>query len=99
MSECRSTIKKVVRDMARGKAFPHCAFVSADGSNGSDDIIKTRMYLHKIKGGDKHCPDGETKRNPISTNSNAFCNAIEIKIKEGYVADKDHETQIFFYEK
>ena len=32
-SACQSTIKKVHRDLARGKAFPHCSFIG-DSKNG-----------------------------------------------------------------
>lgn len=46
VSECQSTIKKVVKDMARGKSFPHCTM--SDGVN-QNDIIKVNTYKKKKK--------------------------------------------------
>lgn len=53
-SECQPTILKVKRDLARGKSFPSCSFLSNDdgsvgGQNGSPKIwtehTKKRVYV------------------------------------------------------
>lgn len=59
LSECQSTIKKVYKDLAKGKSFPHCSFIggSNDGNsqNANDPAIskftthngKDNVYLFK----------------------------------------------------
>ncbi|MCL1624207.1 hypothetical protein M2R47_08160 [Moraxella sp. Tifton1] len=53
--ECQSTIRKVTRDLARGKSFPVCPMISnADGSiggqNGSQKLwtqnTRKRVYVY-----------------------------------------------------
>ncbi|MBE9401730.1 hypothetical protein IQR32_10330 [Acinetobacter albensis] len=49
ISECQSTISDVKKDLAKGKGFPHCSFVSGnkDGSmGGSDGQSKISSYTH-----------------------------------------------------
>lgn len=46
ISECQSTINDVKKDLAKGKGFPHCSFVSnnPDGSIGGADQPKISTY-------------------------------------------------------
>lgn len=46
VSECQSTINKVVKDMARGKSFPHCTM---SGDVNQNDIINVKTYKKKKK--------------------------------------------------
>lgn len=49
VSECQSTISDVKKDLAKGKGFPHCSFVSSnqDGSvGGGEGQPKISSYTH-----------------------------------------------------
>ena len=49
ISECQSTIRDVKKDLAKGKSFPHCSFVSNDqdgSTTGHDGQSKISSYTH-----------------------------------------------------
>ena len=98
VAECQDTIKKVIRDMAKGKGFPHCSMVGVPSSDGSSSFVKTSMYT-AVSPSPSKCHDGETK--PFSQSlgySRAYyCKVIEINIPADYAVDKEHQRQLFNY--
>lgn len=81
--------------MARGKAFPHCSFLST-----SD--VSTSSYQTRVNYNDKYCPDGETVPSKVNSSSRGkygYCNTIELKINPEYSADEEHQIQKFYYQK
>ena len=95
VSECQPTIKRVLKDLSKGKGFPHCSFVNGDGSSGSgDDFVSTRLFTEQSN--KPICRDGVTKGRR-SFGRSYTCKTIEIKIKPEYAADKAYQTQYFNY--
>ncbi len=86
--------------MAKGKGFPHCSFVSDDGAvtGSSEGMVTTKRYDLSI-GKKKQCPDGETKPYFNIATKQYYCRTIEINIDPAYSADKEHQKQLFFWEK
>ncbi|MDV7561107.1 hypothetical protein R4576_18075 [Acinetobacter baumannii] len=44
ISECQPTINKVLKDLSRGKSFPHC-----DMAGGGESPIRVESYVKKKK--------------------------------------------------
>lgn len=63
VSECQPTIKRVLKDLAKGKGFPHCSMVSGSSSGGvsgsSEDFVNVRLYNERWRSG--VCRDGQTR--------------------------------------
>lgn len=57
INECQPTIKRVMRDLAKGKGFPHCTFVDAKGGQ-SQIVEQTGRYTNTIGKDSNVCPDG-----------------------------------------
>lgn len=93
VSECQPTIKKVLKDLAKGKGFPHCSMVGSSGSAGgsSSDLVSVRQYTERSRS--SICRDGETRA--IRTIGGYYCKTIEINIKPDYAADVSHQKQYF----
>lgn len=93
VSECKPTIKKVIKDMSRGKSFPHCSLVNSSGqeTGGTGDIIQVSQYRERWGSG--VCRDGETR--PYRKNKKWYCNTIEFNVKPQYAADKSHQQQFY----
>ena len=52
ISECQSTIRDVKKDLAKGKSFSHCSFVSNDqdgSTTGHDGHLRSHL-IHIIIG-------------------------------------------------
>lgn len=110
VSECQPTIKKVIRDMAKGKGFPHCSLVGGGSSssgaiglgesgttkNLTDSMITVKRYTETQRRGGM-CKDGETQARRIF-NSYYVCPTIEINIPPEYSADEKHQKQIYNYQ-
>lgn len=99
VAECQSTIRKVIKDMAKGKGFPSCTFVSSNGgvAGSSDDKVSTRRYKQYVPYNQKYCQDGETR--PTKTvMRKAYCKTIEINISPDYAASPEHVKQYFNYD-
>ena len=47
VDECQSTINSVLRDLAKGKPFPHCQL--AGGTNENPISVQTRKKRGKVK--------------------------------------------------
>lgn len=105
VSQCQPTIKKVIRDMAKGKPFPHCTLVGGGSSSGGgsnntvtdpNSIITVKRYTEtQRKGG--LCKDGETNSRRIFSGYH-ICPTIEINIPPEYSADEKHQKQIYNYQ-
>lgn len=96
VSECKPTIKRVLKDLAKGKGFPHCSFSGPNGNSGSSDsLVSTNRFRDYVPRGRSYCPDGETR--PRRLSHTAYCNTIEIKIDPSIAADQDHQRQYFNY--
>lgn len=95
VSECQPTIKKVLKDMAKGKVFPHCGFAGANGSaNGSsDNMVSTRMFNERWPR--PICRDGQTRAARVFNGYQ--CKTIEIKVDPKFAADPLHQVQYFNY--
>lgn len=102
VSECQPTVKKVIRDMSKGKPFPHCkmtgssSFGSSNGSNTpkeTKDMITVKHYTQRQK--NRICQDGVT----VGTRTfvGYSCKTIEINVKPEYAADKSHVQQFYNY--
>ncbi|MGD9569839.1 MAG: hypothetical protein AB7V48_16260 [Sedimentibacter sp.] len=94
VSECQPTIKRVLKDLAKGKGFPHCSFVNFNGSTGSSEgMVSTRLYTERTNS--RTCRDGQTK----ATRSfmGYYCKTIEINIDPKFAASPDHQKQYFNY--
>lgn len=93
VSECQPTIKKVLRDLAKGKSFPHCKMVGGSGgsSSSSGDFVSVRHYTERSNR--SICRDGETRA--IRTIGGYYCKTIEINIKPEYAADPSHQKQYY----
>ncbi|MFL1616232.1 hypothetical protein GHT89_16680 [Acinetobacter baumannii] len=48
VSECQPTINKVLRDLARGKSFPHCQMAGANGAS-NENPIRVEKYVKRKK--------------------------------------------------
>ena len=94
VSECQPTIKKVIKDMAKGKPFPHCSFVTANGKT-ENDAISANLQTIRVNKSDKFCPDGVTK--PTSSFMSKNCKAIKVEIKAEYTLSHQAETQYYYY--
>ncbi|WEV50248.1 hypothetical protein OZX61_12680 (plasmid) [Acinetobacter sp. ESL0695] len=100
VAECQSTIRKVLRDLAKGKGFPICTF---DGPRktiqSSENLVSTRLY-RKPWGTRNVCPDGQTmpKRWSHYSLKNYYCPTIEIKLDPSIVADKSYLIQEYNYD-
>lgn len=92
LSECQPTIKRVLKDLSKGKGFPHCSFVKSDGST-ENDAISTRMYTERSNR--PICRDGATRATRIF--NSYYCKTIEINVKPEYAADEAHKKQYFNY--
>lgn len=102
VSECQPTIKKVIRDMSKGKPFPHCqmvgssSFGSSNDSNApkeTKDMITVKHYTQRQN--KRICQDGVT----VGTRTfvGYSCKTIEINVKPEYAADKSHVQQFYNY--
>jgi len=102
VSECQPTIKKVIRDMSKGKPFPHCQMVGSSifgSSNDSNapketkDMITVKHYTQRQN--KRICQDGVT----VGTRTfvGYSCKTIEINVKPEYAADKSHVQQFYNY--
>ena len=100
LSECKPTIRKVIKDMAKGKGFPHCSFVNSSGgvAGSGDDYISVNRYNQTVPFNQKYCQDGETRPIKLVMTRSAYCKTIQINVKPEYATDKEHETQYFNYE-
>lgn len=77
VSECQSTIREVKKRLAKGKGFPHCSFVNANGGN-QDMVQQTGVFTRRVKAG-QNCPDGTpSTRSPFGM---ATCKAITVTFK------------------
>lgn len=99
VSECQPTIKRVLKDLSKGKGFPHCSLVGGGGqsSNGQSitDAVTVSRYTEKQKS--PICKDGETRGRRIFGGS-YYCPTIEINISPAYAVDEKHQKQIFNYQ-
>jgi len=97
VSECQPTIKRVLKDLAKGKGFPHCSLVGGQSSSGQSitDAVKVSRYTEKQKS--PICKDGETRGRRI-IGSSYYCPTIEINISPEYAVDEKHQKQIFNYQ-
>lgn len=96
VSECQPTIRKVIRDMAKGQGFPVCNFIGSSGSSDSNNnIVSARRYTENWNS--RICRDGETRATSIRKGSYR-CKTIEINIAPEYSADPAHQKQYFNYE-
>lgn len=93
VSECQPTIKKVLKDLAKGKSFPSCTFVGANGSEGSASGVSVKRYTERWN--NRVCRDGQTR----ATRSfmGYTCKTIEINIDPSVAADQEHQKQYFNY--
>ena len=99
VSECQPTIKKVLKDLAKGKSFPHCSFVgspnlSGGSSSNVQDAISVKHYNAMSRS--RTCPDGVTKAKSYGFGA-YVCPTIEINIKPEFASDKEHQKQIYNY--
>lgn len=92
LSECQPTVKRVLRDLSKGKGFPHCSFVKGDGVT-ENNAISTRMFTERSNR--PICRDGVTRANRSFVGY--YCKTIEINVKPEYAADKEHQKQYFNY--
>lgn len=95
LSECQPTVKRVLKDLSKGKGFPHCSLVNASGGNaGEQNYVKAGVYRERWSNG-KVCRDGQTM--PFRSNKKWYCNTIQIDVKPEYASDKAHQTQYYNY--
>lgn len=92
VSECKSTIRKVTKDMARGKPFPYCQLIGADNKPVKNDVVSSSVYKTRSQRGST-CQDGVTV--PFKQNRKYYCNTIEINIDPKYAVDKAHQKQFY----
>lgn len=97
VSECQPTIKRVLKDLAKGKSFPHCTMVNGSGQATSEikDAISVRRFTETQKS--PICKDGETKGRRIFGGIYS-CPTIEINVSPAYAVDGQHQKQIFNYQ-
>lgn len=95
VSECQNTIKKVIKDMAKGKSFPHCSFVGASSSINQNSAVGTRTYNEVSPR--PVCRDGQTRGTRMGIGGMYTCRTIEINIDPQYAVDKEHQQQFFNY--
>lgn len=93
VSECQPTIKRVLKDLAKGKGFPHCTFVGSNGQEESASGVSVNRYTERWN--NKVCRDGQTRS--TRTIGGYYCKTIEINIDPQYAADKEHQRQYFNY--
>lgn len=93
VTECAPTIKKVLKDMAKGKAFPHCAM--SGGSNAAGDNVTTRTFSELSS--KPICRDGQTRGKRVGFGHTYSCRTIEININPQYAIDANHKQQYFNY--
>lgn len=79
VAECASTIRQVTRDLAKGKGFPHCSFVSPGGSNPGD-YNTSGVFTRWLGKNNNVCPDGET-RGQWKSGKGFRCQAMILTIK------------------
>ncbi|MEO4090775.1 hypothetical protein ABH307_00620 [Acinetobacter pittii] len=48
VSECQPTINKVLKDLARGKSFPHCQMANENGAT-NENPIRVEKYVKRKK--------------------------------------------------
>lgn len=100
VAECQSTIRKVIRDLARGKGFPVCTFEGPKKTiQSSENLVNTRLY-RKPWNARQVCQDGETmpKRLGRYGYRNYYCPTIEVKLDPSIVADKSYLIQEYNYD-
>lgn len=56
-SECQDTIKKVRKDLAKGRGFPHCSFVEDNGKK-TDLVQQSHKWTRNLGRNNNICPDG-----------------------------------------
>lgn len=78
LSECASTISEVKKRLAKGKGFPSCSFVDANGSQ-SDLVKQTGKFTRKLGRRNNVCPDGTVTN--WYKDRNYKCNAITVTFK------------------
>ena len=100
VAECQSTIRQVLKDMAKGEGFPSCTFVSSNGgvAGSSDDKVSTRRYTQNVPYNQRYCQDGETRPTKSPMTRTAYCKTIEINISPDYAASPEHVKQYFNYD-
>lgn len=93
VSECQPTIKKVLKDLAKGKSFPSCTFVGSNGNEQVNSGVSVNRFTERSNS--RVCRDGQTQaiRTPVGN----YCKTIEIKINPQFAASKDQQTQYFNY--
>lgn len=92
VSECQPTIKRVLKDLSKGKGFPHCSFVKGDGTT-ENDAINTRMFTERTNR--PICRDGVTRAK--RSFMGYYCKTIEINIKPEYAVSEANQKQYFNY--
>lgn len=108
VAECRSTIRKVLRDLWKGRGFPTCIGYNGRVNAGTSRIIFKASQSPKIKTinyfSTVYCPDGKTIANRISYRKDEnfedrkyACNKIEINIPKNIASDKQHQKQIYYF--
>lgn len=101
VAECQPTIKKVLRDLSKGRGFPHCSLVSGTSINGQSlndqqelkDAITVKHYTSRQR--KRICQDGVTAGR--RTLGGYSCKTIEINVKPQYAADEKHVKQFYNY--
>lgn len=94
VSECKPTIKRVLKDLAKGKGFPHCSFSGPNGNSGSsDNLVRTRLFTERWNS--RICRDGETRA--TRSIGGYYCKTIEINIDPSIAGDQSHQRQYFNY--
>ena len=94
VSECKSTIKRVIKDLAKGKSFPHCSFSGPSGNSGSsENLVSTRLFTERWYS--PICRDGETRA--ARSIAGYQCKTIEIKVDPSIASDQSDQTQYFNY--
>ena len=76
VSECQPTIKRVLKDLAKGKGFPHCSFI---GPNGNQNQITQQSQPFFKRVNSPVCSDGQTRSKAIS--NSRYCNGITVTFK------------------
>ncbi|QIT19991.1 hypothetical protein [Acinetobacter pittii] len=79
LSECASTILEVKKRLAKGKGFPHCSFVKADGSYGDNVVSQSNVWTRNLGRDNNVCPDGTIT--DWYKKKNFKCNAITVTFK------------------
>lgn len=103
VAECRSTIRKVLRDMWKGRGFPTCIGYNGRVNAGISRIAFKKSESYQINGA-VYCPDKKTFATRVSFRRNEddedivyACDKVEINIPKDIAADKQHQKQIYYF--